>query len=127
MAARPYDFIPTIMKALESLKADLGTDIMGANKELYNAVLMLVSLQAMTLKIIQDLNPLVVTDAALQQRLNTAIDTSATPGDRSGWAGWLVLQISPSALATYGATEADSVAVLRQKIADYNAGQQQAR
>jgi len=123
MAARPYDFVGPIMKAMESLKYDLGSDIFTGSKEVYNAVLMLVSLQAMTLKIIQDLNPL-VTDAVLQQRLNTAIDTSSTPGDRSGWAGWLVLQISPSMLAQYGATEADTVASLQQKIADYNAGGQ---
>lgn len=119
MADRPYQFVSPMMRAMESLKYTLGTDIMMTNKELYNAVLMLLSLQAMTLKILQDLNPAVVTDAALQLRLDTAIDTGPG-GDRSGWPGWLVLGVSPSLLAQYGATETDSPDVLRAKIDAYN-------
>lgn len=119
MADRPFEYIGPIIKAMESLKYDLGSDIMSGNRELYCAVLELVALHAMTLKIIQDLHPGVVTDEVLGQRLATAVDTGPD-GDRSGWPGWLVLGVSPSLLPQYGATESDSVPVLQQKIYDYN-------
>lgn len=118
MASYSSEFVGPMIKAMHSISPQLGTDIMWANKELYNVVLELLCLHAMTLKILQDLHPSVVTDVALQTRLNNAI---ATDPNGPGWLGWIMLQIPPESLAQYGATEADSIATLQAKIAAYQA------
>lgn len=123
MADRPWQFVPFLMKYMQSLKFDLGTDIFWADKQTYNLALMGATLHAMTLKILQDLHPDVVTDEALLQRLLTAIDTGpedAEEGKRGLWPGWLVDGVAPELLAQYGADETTTVAELRQKIYDYN-------
>lgn len=115
MADRPYQFVGPLLKAMHSVADDLGTDVMHSGKGPYNVTLELLALLAMTLKIIQDLAPTTVTDAYLQQRLNVAIDTGPG-GDRSGWPGWILLQIAPEKLAQLGATETDTVPVLQAKL-----------
>lgn len=114
------NFVPELLKAQHSQDVTnaLGTDIMGAGRELYNVNLTLLLVVSMVLKVVQDLAPGVVTDAALIQRLAIALDTGLS-GDRSGWPGWVLLQVPPESLAQYGATESDSVGVLRAKIAAY--------
>lgn len=121
MADRPYQFVGPMLAAQHSTRDDLGTDIMAADRQTYAVNLQVLSLVAMVVKILQDLHPDVVTDAALVDRLVTAIDTGPN-GDRSGWPGWILLQVPPGRLARYGATEADSATVLQQKIDAYNAG-----
>jgi hypothetical protein len=116
--------VPTLLKALRSptVVQALGTDIMGSTKEFYNIAVEQLCLVAMLMKVVQDLVPATVTDAFLLDRLAHALDTGPG-GDMSGWPGWVVLQVAPENLAQYGATEADSVASLRAKIAAYNAAQ----
>lgn len=121
MATRPYQFVGAMLKAQHSIRNTIGTDVLSADKQTYNVNLQLLALLAMTLKILQDLRPDIVTDAALQQRLIEAIDTGPN-GDKSGWPGWIVLQVAPDDLDRYGATEADDVPTLRAKIDAYNAG-----
>lgn len=115
-------YVPYLMQAQHSpaVCAGLGTDVMGSPKELYNVNLELLMLLSMVMKVISDVAPQ-VTDQVWADRLAHAMDTGPG-GDRSGWPGWVVLQVTPEMLATYGATMADSVDVLRQKIAAYNAG-----
>lgn len=108
-------FVPSLLKGQHNVRHDLGTDILSSNRELYNANLTTLALIGMLMKVIQDVAPQ-VTDAVWQQRLAVAIDTGPG-GDRSGWPGWVLLQVPPEDLARYGATEADSVEVLRAKIA----------
>lgn len=120
MANRPYEFVGPMLQAQHAIRDDLGTDIMGTDRQTYAVNLEVLSLVAMTLKILQELFPAVVTDAALQQRLAVAIDTGPG-GDRSGWPGWILLQVPPSQLARYGATLTDSVPALQAKIDAYNA------
>lgn len=119
MADRPYQFVPFLMKYLHGLRYDLGTDVMLADPQTYNVALMQCTLHAMTLKILQDLHPDLVTDAALLDRLLTVIDTGPN-GDRSGWPGWLLLPVPPEMLAQYGADESTDPGTLRQLIQDYN-------
>lgn len=123
MATYPAQFVPPMLKAQHSqiIREALGTDIMMTSRELYNINLTLLSLIAMTLKIIQDLHPTVVTDAALLDRLAHAIDTGPG-GDTSGWAGWILLQIKPEDLGIYGGLETDTLAQLQAKIDAHNAG-----
>ena len=122
MADRPYQIVAALLKAQHSIATDLGTDVMTVDRETYNVLLLNLTLIAMGLKIQQDLNPAVVTDTALLGRLNTAVDTGPN-GDRSGWPGWVLLQVPPEQLARYGATEADTVPQLQAKIDAYNASQ----
>ncbi|GAA0528867.1 hypothetical protein GCM10010172_06850 [Paractinoplanes ferrugineus] len=119
MANRPYEFVSALLKAEHAIAPDLGTDVMSSDKQSYNINLLTLSLVAMTLKIVQDLHPDLVTDAALLDRLNTAIDTGPN-GDRSGWPGWILLQVRPEQLARYGATETDTVPQLQAKIDAFN-------
>lgn len=119
MADRPYQFVGPILQAMHAIADQVGTDVMWSGRDLYNAVVELICLHAMTLKIIQDLHPTLVTDQVLQQRLNEAIDTGPN-GDRSGWPGWVLMQIAPEDLARYGATTADTLATLQTKIAIWN-------
>ncbi|MEU7170300.1 hypothetical protein ABZ949_02265 [Micromonospora tulbaghiae] len=121
MAAWSSQIVPHLLKAQHSLRNDLGTDVMYADRQTYNINLELLALIAMVMKAVQDLHPTVATDAAWQQRLNVAVDTGPG-GDRSGWPGWVLLQVPPEDLARYGATETDSVDVLRAKIDAYNNG-----
>lgn len=123
MVAWSAQNVPFMLQAQHSpaVTDNLGTDIMGSGRELYNTNLTLLSLIGMVMKAIQDISP-TATDAFWQARLNTAIDTGAG-GDRSGWPGWVILQVRPEDLAKYGATTSDSVPVLQAKIDAYNAGQ----
>lgn len=121
MAARSYQFVGPMLKAQHAVRNDLGSDVMTADKQTYNINLELLALVAMVLKCVQDAVPGTFTDANLQQRLDTAIDTGPN-GDRSGWPGWIVLQVPPEDLGKYGATEADSVPSLQAKIDAYRAG-----
>lgn len=121
MPAWSAQIVPSLLNAQHSpdVTTALGTDIMGSDKATYNVNLELLVLLSMTLKIIQDLAPATVTDAFLQQRLAIALDTGAS-GDRSGWPGWVLLQIKPEDLAQYGATMTDSPATLQAKIDAYH-------
>lgn len=121
MASRPYQFVAPMLKAQHNLRYTMGTDVVTADKQTYNVNLQILSLIAMVLKCLQDAVPLMFTDANLQQRLNEAIDTGAN-GDRSGWPGWIVLQVPPEDLAKYGATEADLIPQLQAKIDAWIAG-----
>lgn len=121
MADMSYQFVGPMLQAMHSIAGEIGTDIMGADTGTYRLAVELLALQAMTLKIIQDLHPDVVTDAVLQQRLNIAVDTGLG-GDRSGWPGWILLQVRPDDLARYGATTTDTVPQLQAKIAAFNQG-----
>jgi hypothetical protein len=121
MAAWSSQFVPPLLKGQHSVRDDLGTDVMSGNVEVYNVNLTTLALISMVMKAIQDIAPAVATDAFWQARLNIAVDTGPN-GDRSGWPGWVLAQIAPEDLAIYGATEADSLAVLQAKIAAYNAG-----
>lgn len=115
MVAKSADFVPYLLGAQRTVVRDgLGTDIMGGEKSLYNTNLSTLSLIAMVMKVIQDLNPAVATDAAWQARLNAAIDMTG------GWPGWILGQVRPEDLAMYGATMSDSLEVLQQKIRDYD-------
>jgi hypothetical protein len=115
-------YVPYLVKALHNARDMIGTDIMGADHYRYLQFLEMITLIAMVMKVIQDLHPGVATDAAWQQRLNASLDTGPG-GDRSGWPGWVILQVPPEQLAMYGATEADSAGVLRAKIDAFNAGE----
>lgn len=122
MADWSASFVPYLLEGQHShaVTDNLGTDIMGtADKELYNVNLTLLMLISMVMKVVQDLAPDLVTDALLAHRLAIALDTGPN-GDRSGWPGWVVLQVKPEDLAIYGATITDSVDALRAKIDAYN-------
>lgn len=114
-------YVPYLVKALHNARDLIGTDIMGTDHYRYLQFLEMVTLIAMVMKAVQDLHPGVATDAAWQQRLSISLDTGPG-GDRSGWPGWVVLQVPPERLADYGATEADSIASLQAKIDAFNAG-----
>jgi hypothetical protein len=114
------EFVPPLLKAMHGASGTVGTDPLGSERSRYLQLVEVLVLVAMVLKIIQDLHPTVVTDAVLNQRLAIALDTGPG-GDRSGWPGWILLQVAPELLAQYGATEADSAQVLQQKIDAYNA------
>lgn len=122
MVAWSAQNVPSMLQAQHStvVTNGLGTDIMGSGRELYNMNLTTLSLIGMVMKAIQDIAP-AATDAFWQNRLNIAIDTGSG-GDRSGWPGWVILQVRPEDLARYGATTDDSVPVLQAKIDAYNAG-----
>jgi hypothetical protein len=112
-------YVPYLLQAQHSRAVcdALGTDVMGSGKETYNINLEILMLISMLMKVISDVAP-TITDAAWQQRLNIAMDTGPN-GDRSGWPGWVVLQVPPESLGLYGASLTDSVATLQQKIAAY--------
>lgn len=114
-------YVPYLLKAMHNVRQDVGTSPMSLDRTQFMVLLEVLSMIGMVMKAMQDLHPAVATDAAFSQRLGIAIDTGPA-GDRSGWPGWVVLQVAPEKLALYGATEADSVAVLQQKINAYNAG-----
>lgn len=114
-------YAPPLLAAEHSIAVDLGVDVMAVGPELYRINLLTLSLIGMVMKVISDVAP-AVTDTVWQQRLAIAVDTGPG-GDRSGWPGWVLLQITPELLAQYGATTADSVASLQAKIAAYNGGQ----
>lgn len=113
-------FVPYLVKAMHSARNDIGTDVMGSDHAQYLELLEILALIAMVMKAVQDLHPTVALDSVWAQRLAISIDTGPG-GDRSGWPGWVVLQVPPEQLAQYGATEADSVAQLQAKIDAYNA------
>lgn len=115
MATWSAQFVPPLLKGQHSIRNELGTDVMSGGREIYNTNLTVLALFGMVMKAIQDIAPAVATDAFWQARLNVAIDTGPG-GDRSGWPGWVLLQIAPEDLAVYGATEADSLATLQAKI-----------
>lgn len=123
MVAYSSGYVPYLLQAQHSptVPATLGTDVMGAGKELYNVNLELLMLISMLMKVISDVAPQ-VTDQVWSDRLAIAMDTGPG-GDRSGWPGWVILQVTPESLAQYGATTSDSVDVLRAKIAAWQAGQ----
>lgn len=123
MVAWSSQNVPHMLQAQHSsvVTDGLGTDIMGAERSQYNVNLVTLSLIAMVMKAVQDIVPEVATDQFWLDRLNTAVDTGAG-GDRSGWPGWVLLQVKPEDLAKYGATTADSVPALQAKINAYNAG-----
>ncbi len=123
MADWSSQMVGPMLQGMHSLAGDLGVDIMWSDSGTYRIVLELLALQAMTLKIIQDLHPAAVTDAALLQRLGIAVDTGPG-GDRSGWPGWILLQIPPEALAQYGGTLTDTVPQLKAKIDAWNTAHQ---
>lgn len=112
--------VPPLLQGMHSIAGELGTDVMLIPTEAYRVNLEILSLIAMTLQIIQDLAPTVLTDDVLAQRLAIAVDTGPN-GDRSGWPGWAILQVRTEDLAMYGATTSDTVASLQAKIAAYNA------
>jgi len=114
-------YVPPLLKGMHSVRADVGSSPMFTDRTQYLVTLEMLSLISMVMKVVQDLAPATVTDAFWQARLNIAIDTGPN-GDRSGWPGWVFLQVPPEQLARYGATEADSIAVLQAKINAYNAG-----
>lgn len=114
-------FVPFLLKGMHDVRQDVGTSPLSIDRTQYMVVLEVLSLVGMVMKAVQDLHPAVATDAVWAQRLAVAIDTGPG-GDRSGWPGWVFLQIPPEQLARYGATEADSIGVLQAKIAAYNAG-----
>jgi hypothetical protein len=122
VVAYSAQMVPTMLRAQHSVADLLGTDVMGSNASAYNTNLETLALIAMVMKAVQDIAPTVATDAFWQSRLNLAIDTGPA-GDRSGWPGWVLLQVAPERLADYGATLTDSAAVLQAKINAYNAGQ----
>jgi hypothetical protein len=113
-------FVPYLVKAMHAARDDIGTDIMGTDHSRYLQYLEIFSLIAMVMKAVQDLAPTQATDAVWAQRLSISIDTGPG-GDRSGWPGWIILQVPPEQLSQYGATETDSPAVLQAKIDAYNA------
>lgn len=121
MVAMSAQFVPALLKGEHAIAQDLGTDVMLSQGSQYNINLETLCLIAMVMKAVQDLSPSVATDAFWQDRLNKAIDTGPG-GDRSGWPGWILLQVPPENLPLYGGTEGDSVSVLQAKIAAYNAG-----
>jgi hypothetical protein len=121
MAAWSAQFVPALVKAMHNAAPIVGTDPLGAPPAQFRLMVELLAINAMTLKIIQDLAPGVVTDEFLQERLNIALDTGPD-GDKSGWPGWLLAQVSPEMLQQYGADETDSEDVLKQKIDAYNSG-----
>lgn len=120
MADYSAQFVPPLLKAMHNAAGTVGTDPLGTEQSRYLQLVEVLALIAMTLKIIQDLHPAAVTDAVLNQRLAAALDTGPG-GDRSGWPGWVLLQIPPELLPQYGATEADTAPILKQKIDAYNA------
>lgn len=123
MVAYASQIVPFLLAAQRSSPVvdTLGTDIAGSSKETYNVNLELLCLIAMILKIMQDLHPTVVTDAALLARLSSALDTGPG-GDMSGWPGYIVLQVPKEKLSIYGGLETDSVSVLLAKIQAHNDG-----
>jgi hypothetical protein len=121
MADWSAQYVPALIKAMHNSAPILGTDPLGAPRAQYLVMLELLAVNAMTLKIIQDLHPDLATDSEFQHRLDIALDTGAD-GDKSGWPGWVLLQVPPEMLAQYGATEADSADVLQAKMDAYNNG-----
>lgn len=119
MADYSAQFVPPLVKAMHNAAGLVGTDVLYSERSQYLAILEILSIQAMTLKLIQDLAPQ-VTDAILADRLNAALDTG--PNGAKDWPGWVMLQVPPESLAQYGATEADSPQVLQQKIDAHNGG-----
>lgn len=115
------EFVPYLVKAMHAARDDIGTDIMAGDHSQYLQFLEILSLIAMVMKAVQDLHPTVATDAVWSQRLGVSIDTGPN-GDRSGWPGWVMLQVPPERLARYGGTLTDSVPVLQAKIDAYNLG-----
>lgn len=113
-------YVPYLVKAMHSAAPTVGTDIMSSDRGTYLMMLELLAIQAMVMKVVQDLVPGTVTDAFWSARLGISLDTG--PGGAQDWPGWVVLQVPPERLARYGATEADSVGVLQAKIDAYNAG-----
>jgi hypothetical protein len=118
LASYSAEFVPPLLKAMHNARELVGTDPLGTERSRYLQIVKTLVLVAMILKIIQDLHPGVVTDAVLAQRLAIALDTGPG-GDKSGWPGWVLLQVAPEDLAQYGATEADNLATLQAKIAAY--------
>lgn len=116
MATNSSEFVPPILGGMHAIRDLIGTDIMMVSSELYDITVLNITLHAMTLKILQDLHPDVVTDAALSDRLSASI--------AGFWPGWVLLQVRPSDLAMYGATDTDSAEVLKAKIDAYNAANQ---
>lgn len=114
--------VPAMLQGQHSVSDALGTDVMLVGREQYNLNLETLALVAMVLQIIQDLNPAVVTDQVMLDRLNVALDTGPN-GDRSGWPGWVLMQIRPEDLMMYGATLTDNLATLEAKVAAYNQAQ----
>jgi hypothetical protein len=114
------NYVPYLVKAMHNASKDVGFDVMYSDRGEYLQLLEVLSLLAMVMKVISDVAPQ-VTDAVWSQRLSISLDTGSG-GDRSGWPGWVVLQVPPERLAQYGASETDSVPVLQGKIAAYYAG-----
>jgi hypothetical protein len=111
-------YVPALLKAMHNARFTVGTGVMGTERSRYLQILEMLTLFGMLLKIIQDIHPDVATDAAFTQRLNISLDTG--PNGAKDWPGWVMLQIPPEDLPSYGATETDSPAVLQAKINAYN-------
>jgi hypothetical protein len=112
-------YVPYLVKAMHDASHDVGFDVMYSDRGQYLEMLELLALSATIMKVISDVAPQ-VTDGVWAQRLAIALDTGPG-GDRSGWPGWVVLQVPPEHLARYGAAETDDVSTLQAKIAAYNA------
>lgn len=115
MVAYSAQYVPYLLEAQHNIAAELGVDIMTSDLQTYRVNMTNLALLSMVMKAVQDLAPATATDAFWQQRLGIAIDTGPG-GDKSGWPGWVVLQIQPANLATYGGLLTDGVAALQAKI-----------
>lgn len=115
MVAWSSQFVPPLLRGQHNIRDDIGTDIMMTSVSQYRINLEILCLIGMVMKMVQNVAPLVATDAAWQSLLNTAIDTGPN-GDRSGWPGWILLQVLPGDLGRYGGTLTDTVPQLQAKI-----------
>lgn len=77
MATNPYDVLLPLMQRMHGLAPQLGTDIAQVDKQTYDVLTLLTLTSAVTLRILQKLNPAVVTDAALMAEFDNALNLTA--------------------------------------------------
>jgi hypothetical protein len=77
MATNPYDVLVPLLQRMHGLAPQLGTDLAQIDKQSYDVAVLNVLTSAVILRILQKLNPTVVTDAALMTEFDHALDLLA--------------------------------------------------
>lgn len=77
MAANAIDVLENLLVRMHGLAPQLGTDVAWVGKEGYDLMILNLLISSVTLRIIQQLAPTTVTDAALNAAFDAALTTSA--------------------------------------------------